>query len=54
LCHAVGRGDDAGVEPSDDAVLMLDALLEIRTNVRRILWLLEDEDEEEGEEEEDL
>jgi hypothetical protein len=36
-------------EPFDDPVLIMEALLEIRHNVRRIIGLLEDED---GEEEE--
>jgi len=37
-------------EPFDDAVLIMETLLEIRHNVRRIISLLEDEDGEEEEE----
>jgi hypothetical protein len=38
-------------EPFDDTTLIMEALLEIRENVRRIRRLLEDEDGEEEEEE---
>jgi hypothetical protein len=37
-------------EPFDDAGLIMEALLEIRHNVRRIIGLLEDENGEEEEE----
>jgi len=50
--RAVAAGDDDGPvsdEPFDDAGLIMEALLEIRDNVRRIVSLLEDEDEEEEE-----
>jgi hypothetical protein len=40
-------------EPFDDAGLIMEALLEIRANVRRIAGLHEDEDEDGEEEEED-
>ncbi|MFL6036273.1 MAG: hypothetical protein ACJ74I_14465 [Gaiellaceae bacterium] len=37
-------------EPFDDAALIMETLLEIRHNVRRIIGLLEDENGEEEEE----
>lgn len=42
------------MEPAEDSTLMLEVLLEVRTNVRTILWILADEDEQEGTQEEDL
>jgi hypothetical protein len=37
-------------EPFDDTTLIMEALLEIRADVRYVVWLLEDEDGEEEEE----
>ena len=42
------------VDASDDSTLILETLFDIRTDVRRVLSLLEENDDEEGEEEEDL
>lgn len=40
-------------EQYDDATLILDALITIRADVKRVIRLLEDEDEEETEDEDD-
>jgi hypothetical protein len=41
------------VYPDDDVTIILDALLEIRTNVRRVLALLAEDNGQERDEEED-
>ena len=40
------------MEPPDDTTLILETLFEIRTNVRWIVSVLEEDDDEEGDEEE--
>jgi hypothetical protein len=44
--------EHAGVELPDDTTLILETLFEIRTNVRWIVSVLEEDDDEEGDEEE--
>ena len=46
------RREHRGVELPEDTTLILETLFEIRTNVRWIVSVLEEDDDEEGDEEE--